>query len=236
MKAKKEKKKGKAVKAVKVVKAVKTDKKERILKELKSIVGEKNATADQHILYAYSYDMSFVTPKLPDYVVMAHTVEDGFAMVEAMQKHKRIVQVGSQARSSIIHAKAHEIYASGQLGLVTAIEACIDRNDASGAWVYPIPPDANEKTVDWIIGYEKGYDDAHAKPVFINKPEDSGKLIFNKFCINNLAVYLYKFKKTKICIIAKGCDVKSIREMITEKRKPVLLNSLLKNAPCELSF
>ena len=80
---------------------------------------------------------------------MSHTVEDGFAMVEAMQKHKRIVQVGSQARSSIIYAKAHEIYASGQLGQVTAIEACIDRNDASGAWVYPIPPDANEKTVDW---------------------------------------------------------------------------------------
>jgi len=80
---------------------------------------------------------------------MSHTVEDGVAMVEAMQKHKRIVQVGSQARSSIVYAKAREIYASGYLGQVTAIEAWIDRNDASGAWVYPIPPDANEKTVDW---------------------------------------------------------------------------------------
>jgi predicted dehydrogenase len=80
---------------------------------------------------------------------MSHTVEDGFAMVEAMQKHQRIVQVGSQARSSIVYAKAREIYASGDLGQVTAIEAWIDRNDASGAWVYPIPPDANEKTIDW---------------------------------------------------------------------------------------
>lgn len=80
---------------------------------------------------------------------MAHTVEDGFAMVEAMQKHKRVVQVGSQYRSSVVYAKAKEIYDSGYLGQVTAIEAWIDRNDASGAWVYPIPPDASEKTIDW---------------------------------------------------------------------------------------
>ncbi|MGA2632424.1 MAG: Gfo/Idh/MocA family oxidoreductase, partial [Terriglobia bacterium] len=80
---------------------------------------------------------------------MSHTVEAGFAMVEAMQKHNRIVQVGSQARSSIVYAKAHEIYTSGALGQVTAIEASLDRNDASGAWVYPIPPDASPETIDW---------------------------------------------------------------------------------------
>jgi len=80
---------------------------------------------------------------------MSHTVEDGFAMIEAMQKHQRIVQVGSQRRSSIVYAKAKEIFDSGYLGQVTAVEAWVDRNDASGAWVYPIPPDANEKTIDW---------------------------------------------------------------------------------------
>jgi formate dehydrogenase (coenzyme F420) beta subunit len=75
-----------------------------------------------------------------------------------------------------------------------------------------------EKTVDLVIGYEKGYDELHTKPVFIKTPEDAGKLVFNKFCLNNLAVYLYKFKKTKIGIVAKGCDVKSIREMIKERQ------------------
>jgi predicted dehydrogenase len=80
---------------------------------------------------------------------MAHTVEQAFAMVDAMQSHNRIVQVGSQCRSSIVYAKAKEIFESGALGQVTAVEACIDRNDASGAWVYPIPPDANERTIDW---------------------------------------------------------------------------------------
>ena len=88
MKAKKKEKKAKAAKAVKAVKAVKTDKKEKILKELKSIVGEKNATADQHILYAYSYDMSFVTPKLPDYVVLAHTVEEIQKLLKFANKEK----------------------------------------------------------------------------------------------------------------------------------------------------
>ena len=47
----------------------------RIVSELQAIVGEKNATAAKHVRYAYSYDMSFVMPKLPDFVVMAETVE-----------------------------------------------------------------------------------------------------------------------------------------------------------------
>jgi predicted dehydrogenase len=80
---------------------------------------------------------------------MSHTVEQAFAMAEAMQSSKRVVQVGSQCRSSIVYARAKEIFDSGALGQVTAAEACIDRNDASGAWVYPIPPDANEQTIDW---------------------------------------------------------------------------------------
>jgi predicted dehydrogenase len=80
---------------------------------------------------------------------MSHTVEDGFAMVEAAHKANRIVQIGSQRVSSVLYAKAKEIYDSGKLGEVTAIEAYWDRNSPSGAWVYPIPPDASEKTIDW---------------------------------------------------------------------------------------
>jgi len=80
---------------------------------------------------------------------MSHTVEDGFAMVNAAHKANRIVQVGSQRVSSILYAKAKEIYDSGKLGDVCFIEAYWDRNTASGAWVYPIPPDASEQTIDW---------------------------------------------------------------------------------------
>ena len=80
---------------------------------------------------------------------MSHTVEDGFAMVEAAHKHNRMVAVGSQRVSSILYAKAKEIYDSGKLGEVFSINAYWDRNSPSGAWVYPIPPDASEKTIDW---------------------------------------------------------------------------------------
>lgn len=47
-----------------------------ILAELASIVGDMNASNAKHVRYAYSYDLSFVEPKLPDYVVMVHNVEE----------------------------------------------------------------------------------------------------------------------------------------------------------------
>jgi predicted dehydrogenase len=80
---------------------------------------------------------------------MSHTVEDGLAMVEAAQKNGRMVAIGSQRVSSVLYAKAKEIYDSGKLGEVFSINAYWDRNTPSGAWVYPIPPDASEKTIDW---------------------------------------------------------------------------------------
>jgi predicted dehydrogenase len=80
---------------------------------------------------------------------MSHTVEDGFAMVEAAQQNNRIVQIGSQRVSSILYARAKEIYDSGRLGDVYAIQASWDRNNPGGAFVCPIPPDANTETIDW---------------------------------------------------------------------------------------
>jgi predicted dehydrogenase len=89
---------------------------------------------------------------------MSHTVEDGFAMIDAVRKHNRIMQVGSQRVSSIVYEKARELYSSGALGEVFFIEGASDRNSASGAWVYPIPSDASEQTIDWnefLVGAPK---------------------------------------------------------------------------------
>ena len=80
---------------------------------------------------------------------MSHTVSDGFAMVDAVQSNKRIFQAGSQRVSSILYAKAREIYASGRLGEVHQIDAKWNRNTPGGAWMYPIPADASPDTVDW---------------------------------------------------------------------------------------
>jgi predicted dehydrogenase len=80
---------------------------------------------------------------------MSHNVEDGAAMIAAVRAHDRICVVGSQRVSSILYAKAKEIWDSGKLGMVGTIQAGWDRNTDVGAWVNPVPPDASPQTVDW---------------------------------------------------------------------------------------
>ena len=80
---------------------------------------------------------------------MSHNVADGLAMVAAVEQNKRIFQAGSQRVSNIVYKKAAEIYKSGRLGEVHLIEGHSDRNSPSGAWVYPIAPDASAETIDW---------------------------------------------------------------------------------------
>jgi predicted dehydrogenase len=75
---------------------------------------------------------------------MTHRVEDGPKMIEAVRRYNRILQVGSQGRSSFLQKKAHEIVASGQLGKVSKVIASYNRNSSNGAWNYPIPPDLKE--------------------------------------------------------------------------------------------
>ena len=91
---------------------------------------------------------------------MSHSVADGQAMVAAVQAGNRIFQAGSQRVSSVLYAKAREIYASGRLGEVHSIDAQWKRNSPGGAWVYPVPADASPKTVDWARFIE----DAPARP------------------------------------------------------------------------
>jgi predicted dehydrogenase len=80
---------------------------------------------------------------------MSHTVADGFEMIAAERKNQRIVQIGSQRCSSVVYAKAKELYAKGAIGDVCLVEAYIGRNDPCGAWEYTVPPDLFAETLDW---------------------------------------------------------------------------------------
>jgi len=80
---------------------------------------------------------------------MTHAVGEGFEMVEAEKRNKRIVQVGSQRPSSVIYAKAREIVESGLLGEVCLAEGLMGRNDPGGAWQYPLPPGLSPQNLDW---------------------------------------------------------------------------------------
>src|SRR5438128_2198095 len=80
---------------------------------------------------------------------MSHSAADGVAMVDAAKKSGRIVQIGSQRVSSQICAKARELIAQGMLGELTLVEGWLGRNDPTGAWEYPPPPDLSPRNLDW---------------------------------------------------------------------------------------
>ncbi len=80
---------------------------------------------------------------------MTHAWEEGERIVAAARTHARIVQVGSQWSSMPGNAAAIEIIRSGRLGKVTLINGAFNRNTATGAWYYPVPPDASPSTIDW---------------------------------------------------------------------------------------
>jgi predicted dehydrogenase len=80
---------------------------------------------------------------------MTHQVPEGFEMIEAAEKNNRIVQVGSQRRSSVVYAKAKELLDGGAVGEVCLVEAYMGRNEPCGAWEYTVPPDLSTETLDW---------------------------------------------------------------------------------------
>jgi predicted dehydrogenase len=80
---------------------------------------------------------------------MSHSAAEGVEMVNAVQNTGRIVQIGSQRVSSVICKKAKEMLAQNAIGEVNLIEGSLGRNDPTGAWVYPVPPDLSTTTLDW---------------------------------------------------------------------------------------
>jgi predicted dehydrogenase len=80
---------------------------------------------------------------------LTYTVAEGLEILAAVKRTGRMMQVGSQGMSTPIDIKAREIVKSGRLGTITMIRASYNRNTPGGAWIYPIPPDANPSTVKW---------------------------------------------------------------------------------------
>jgi len=80
---------------------------------------------------------------------LTHKIEDGEEMIRAVDRSKKVVQVGSQTLSAGCMSKARALIQSGRLGKVTMIEGKMLRHNSLSACYYPIPPDASPETVDW---------------------------------------------------------------------------------------
>jgi predicted dehydrogenase len=80
---------------------------------------------------------------------MSHSPADGLEMVKAGKATGRVIQIGSQRVSSVICGKAKELIAKGTIGDLMLVEGSLGRNDPTGAWEYPPPPDLSLQNLDW---------------------------------------------------------------------------------------
>lgn len=70
--------------------------------------------------------------------------------------------------------------------------------------------------LDVVIGWSGGFDPLHATPHFIRKEEDIDKLEIGPLSVHNLATYLPGLRGKKVGVVVKGCDSRSVIELLQE--------------------
>lgn len=82
---------------------------------------------------------------------LAHTIEEGWDIIKEWEKSKKIVQVGTQNRSSSLYKKAQEMVQKGMLGDIHYVRAFWYRNAPPNqpSWRYVIPEGVNPQNTDW---------------------------------------------------------------------------------------
>ena len=78
---------------------------------------------------------------------MTNTIAEGRAMVNAVEKHQRVLQVGSMQRSWERFSKAKEIVESGQLGKIQKVLVSV----GDPAKPYDLPAEAMPDGLDWNL-------------------------------------------------------------------------------------
>jgi predicted dehydrogenase len=102
------------------------------------------------------HDMTIAALKAGKHVYiekpLAHTIEEGFDIVREWERAKKIVQVGTQNRSSSLYKKAQELIKQGMVGDVHFVRAFWYRNGLPNepSWRYVIPAEATPQNTDWL--------------------------------------------------------------------------------------
>jgi predicted dehydrogenase len=85
---------------------------------------------------------------------MTRTAEEAVQVREAVRKSGVVFQLGHQGRQRDLNLKAREVIANGTLGKITLIETTTNRNNPTGAWVYPFPEKLDESSIRWDLFQE----------------------------------------------------------------------------------
>jgi predicted dehydrogenase len=102
------------------------------------------------------HDMAIAALKAGKHVYvekpLAHTIEEGFDIVRVWEQSGKVVQVGTQNRSSSLYKKAKELVQQGMIGDVHFVRAFWYRNSLPNdpAWRYVIPSEATPSNTDWV--------------------------------------------------------------------------------------
>ena len=86
--------------------------------------------------------------------------------------------------------------------------------------------------LDCVLGWRQGHDAAHTAACFMHTPEDVDQLLWGPLNVQNLATHLPSLKGKKVGIVVKGCDARSVVELLQEhliSREDVTIFSM----PCE---
>lgn len=91
----------------------------------------------------------------------------------------------------------------------------------------------NDQVVDVVIAFKKADTPLRPQPAFFRTVEELKDLEYNGLCQNNLANYLTRYPHdTKIGIIVRGCESRSVNALIIEKQHP-RENLYMIGVPCQ---
>ncbi|MEA3327176.1 MAG: 4Fe-4S dicluster domain-containing protein [Chloroflexota bacterium] len=77
----------------------------------------------------------------------------------------------------------------------------------------------NEDIMDMVIAFKKEDSPLRPQPAFFKNPDELEDLEYNSLCQNNLATYLTRYPQdTRIGIIVRGCESRSVNALIVEKQ------------------
>ena len=80
--------------------------------------------------------------------------------------------------------------------------------------------------VECVIGWGSGPDPLHGAPLFMRSEDDANKFEAGFFAVNNPALFLPEYKGKKVAVVVKGCDARSVGQLLSEgliKREEVSL-------------